>query len=111
MIKKKDAGWVVQNALGSRLSSLTFMADDQRWRAQDIDEGAESAASKHQGPGASLDARVHDRFSKAIRAQVERPLKEGEFLAVLEGQGFTPMGGLRLNHHESSQLVRGEVER
>jgi hypothetical protein len=109
-IRREAKGWVVQNALGSRISALVFMADDALWRVENVRDGAEGVATKGQGELPSLDAVVQDRFSKPIRSRLESPLKEGEFLARIEGQGFTPSGGLSLNHHESSGLVRGEVE-
>jgi len=111
VIKRKDGAWVVQNALGSRLSELVFMADDAVWRVGDTRDGSESAATKDSGKFPELDSRVRDRFSDSLRAEFTRPLKEGEFVARVEGQGFTPSGGLRLNHHDSDGLVRGEVER
>lgn len=113
VIKKKDGVWIVQNALGSRVSSISFMADDAVWSVDDIRDGSEGAAVK--GPSKFIQpegqSRAKDRFSDALRARMERPLKEGEFLARVEGQAFTPSGGLRLNHHDSSSVVRGEVER
>ena len=113
IIKKKDGGWVVQNALGNRLASMMFMADDAIWHVDDIRDGSEGAASQRSGelPALDLDLKVADRFSSGLRSSFTRPLKEGEFLATIEGQGFTPSGGLRLEHHDSVNLVRGEVER
>jgi hypothetical protein len=111
VIKKKDGTWVVQNALGSTLASMVFMADDAVWTVTDIRDGSEGAASKGKPEFPELDQRVRDRFGAHLRDEFDRPLKEGEFLAKLVGQGFTPSGGLRINHHESLNLVRGEVER
>ncbi len=112
VIKKKDSGWVVQNALGSRLTGMMFMADDRVWHVEDLRDGSEGVASvdgHKELP--SLDAKVLTRFSPSLLDEIRRPLKEGEFLATTEGQGFTPSGGLKIQHHDSVNLVRGEVER
>lgn len=110
VIKRKAGGWVVQNALGSTVSTIVFMADDAVWMAREVREGAEGTAEKTKTLLPELDERVHTRFSDRLLAQFKRPLKEGEFLATIDGQGFTPSGGLRLDHHDSEHLVRGEVE-
>ena len=111
VIKKKDNVWVVQNALGSPLTTMVFMADDVLWRVSELRDGAEGAASKGGGELPTLDPKAADRFSASLRNEFIRPLKEGQFLAMLEGPGFTPSGGLTLKHHDSANLVRGEVER
>ena len=113
VIKKKDGVWMVQNALGSRLTSMVFMADDVLWVVTEVRDGAEAAASRPKPVDdlPALDPRSGNRFSASLRAEFQRSLKEGEFLAKIEGQGFTPTGGLRLSHHDSMNLVRGEVER
>lgn len=111
VIKRKDGGWVVQNALGGRIDAMVFMADDALWKVTGLPDGSEGAAVKGAGSELpELDAKAADRFSPDLRAQFARPLKEGEFLASLQGQAFTPSGGLRLSQHDSGNLVRGEVE-
>ena len=91
--------------------SMVFMADDAVWSIGELRDGSEGAAAKGPFTFPVLDGRASNRFGASLRAEFERPLKEGEFLAKIEGQGFTPSGGLRLNHHDSANLVRGEVER
>ena len=111
VIKRQDEGWSVQNALGAPISVMVFMADDAEWRVEDVRDGAERAARRGKGVVPALDPSSSDRFSALAHAVVERQLKEGEFLALINGQAFTPSGGLKLNHHDSEQLVRGEFER
>jgi hypothetical protein len=38
-------------------------------------------------------------------------LADGEFLAELPESDLMPGGGLRLNHHDSVQIVRGGFEK
>jgi len=111
LLKKKDGAWVVQNALGSRVVSMVFMADDRLWMVADLRDGAEATGAKQSGGLPHFEGPAANRFSAELQQKFAAPLKEGEFLATVEGQGFTPSGGLRLTEHDSGNLVRGEVER
>lgn len=109
--KRKDGGWVVQNALGSKIDTMLFMGDDALWKVSGVRDGAEARAEKAAFKDLpKLEGKAADRFSHSVKLRFERYLKEGEFVASVDGQGFTPSGGLRLSEHDSGNLVRGTVE-
>lgn len=109
--KRKDGGWVVQNALGSTIDAMVFMADDALWKVAGLRDGSEGAAARASRDDLpKLEGKAADRFGYAVKARLERPLKESEFVASVEGQGFTPSGGLRLSEHDSRNFVRGTVD-
>jgi len=111
VVKQGPKGVTVQNALGEKVQHLVVATADGNWAVDELRDGHEATAtrvSSWQPP--ELGVNATKRFAARVLEQVNRPLKPGEFVAELDGSGFLPNGGLRLNHHDSLQVVRGEVE-
>lgn len=112
LVKKKGDGWVVQNALGQKLTQVMIQLGDRTWRVKDVPDGAERPLLVDSGLGPpALLGRAEQRFDRSVRtSMVDAPLHDREFLASMTGQGFVPTGGMRLQLHDSDHIVRGEVE-
>ncbi len=111
VVKQGPKGVTVQNALGERVRHLVVATADGTFEVSDLRDGSEATASRvahWRAPELGLNAAK--RFNPRVHEQLDRPLRAGEFVAEVEGSGFLPTGGLRLNHHDSLQVVRGEVE-
>ena len=112
VVKEDGDGLKVQNALGARIAELRVVWKGTEYSAQGVRDGGETRLAQAKQPGAvDLEARAVTRFDEAGFERVRDGLKEGEFLARLDGPAFTPLGGLALSHHESAHLVRGAVHR
>jgi hypothetical protein len=109
VLKRSADGWAVQNALGHRIAEVAVSIDGVTWGANDVSDGGEAALIRgkevlYHGNAAAR------RFGHQVADRiVHEALKDGEFLARLEGEGFLPTGGLRLSLHASQHWVRGEV--
>ncbi|MEW5743375.1 MAG: hypothetical protein AB1938_30980 [Myxococcota bacterium] len=110
-LKKSGDGWAVQNALGHRVAEVAVNIDGVTWSARDVRDGGEAALLRgedvrYRGNAAAA------RFGPMVADRIaHEEMKDGEFLARLEGEGFLPTGGIRLALHASEHWVRGEVER
>lgn len=105
----------VQNALGAQILELRLRWKGRDWTVAALDDGAAAAAVALAPTASALAAedsfklRGADRFAAEVPARLVQPLGEGEFLARVRGEGFTPLGGLTLEQHESQHLIRGTV--
>lgn len=110
-LKQQGNTWVVQNALGHRLTSVAVRIDGVTWEATDVRDGGEAQLRRGAGPR-YRGGNEGRRFAPAVPDAIARQdLGDGQFLARLEGEGFLPTGGVRLSLHASEHWVRGEVER
>ena len=111
VVKKQGSEVRVQNALGSEIDYAQVRLDDGLYTLTSLKDGEEKAAVKQSSSTApqlgTLDKRISDDGRQALTAK----LREGEFLAALKGPGFTPVGGLSLEHTDSRHLVRGGYEK
>jgi hypothetical protein len=118
MVRHNGTSWLVQNALGADAERLTVSTKDGYFEVQHLRDDAEAVAQPVASPTLPIvredaEPRFGDamlRFGEAMLSHESRPLAQGEFLAEVKGLGFLPSGGLRLAHHDSWQIVRGEVE-
>ncbi|MBX5480801.1 MAG: hypothetical protein IRZ16_02965 [Myxococcaceae bacterium] len=115
LVKRLGDGSIeVQNALGSDITVARVNVDQVDYFVRDVRDGG-SRRAEPVAPGAAVqDASLQEfnsRFDSRVGLRIREPLREGEFLAQLEGPALLPVGGLRLSHHSSAHLVRGEVER
>ena len=111
VVVKTDGTTVkVQNALGGHVEQLKVMVNDHLYVARDLDEGQEKVATAGT-EGTHSSAAFTARAGPLVNARMMRPLKELDFVAVLDGPGFTPLGGLTLTHDASRHVVMGQVER
>lgn len=110
IVKRKGNGWVVQNALGVKVERLALNVDGRFFSGGPVRDGGEDELQA----GNTLDVTAttaSSRFGATVmRTVTERPLKPGEFLARVEGQGLVPTGGIGLQLHEGEHWVRGEYE-
>lgn len=109
VVKDGAGGPRVQNALGHRVRQVWVRQGGEDFHATELRDGGETPLKKGRPPDEGLEPEPARRFDGAAGVRVMKPLEDGEFLAVLEGPGFTPLGGLRLMHHDSRHVVRGEV--
>ncbi|MFZ5468146.1 MAG: hypothetical protein ACOZIN_01810, partial [Myxococcota bacterium] len=102
---------LVKNALGSRIRRAKFRWNDELWGVEDLAEGAEGRAVPRGTQEASFWelAGVHHRLTPS-GVVLEEGLKEGEFLAHVDGPSLLPLGGVRIQPHDAEHLIRGEVE-
>ncbi|HLL53292.1 MAG TPA: hypothetical protein VK447_07095 [Myxococcaceae bacterium] len=116
LVVKREGGRVrVQNGLGSTVRWAVVRSGDELLEVRDLSDGGESTATKG-ATQASL-SRWEDevrepsmRFGQLARVRLKMELENGEFLALLDGPGPLPLGGITAEHHDSRHLVRGEVE-
>ncbi|MBX7099050.1 MAG: hypothetical protein K1X89_15170 [Myxococcaceae bacterium] len=112
VVVKEAGGQVrVQNALGAPVSSLAVALGTQVYVVKGLRDGEEGVAQPDGLPELALSRAAAARFAEPVRDRLSAQLRSGEFVAALEGQGFTPTAGLRVSHSDSAHLVRGEVER
>jgi hypothetical protein len=110
LVVKKEGGTVrLQNALGGHLDSVEVNLNGNQYRALELNDGEEKVATPTEDR-LKVSPELIARASEPTRAVLDAPLREGEFLAWMQGSGFTPLGGLVLNQHGSRHLVRGSVE-
>jgi hypothetical protein len=101
----------VQNALGADAESIELRVGERYFRATNVKDGAEAVAEPVPSRSGVIDSSIDKRLSPEARAVLESSLNDGDFNAVLEGVGFTPLGGLRLSIADSRHVVRGSAER
>jgi len=111
VLKQDGKGWVVQNALGQKVASVSVGIDGQTWSAGEVRDGGEARLTRGAGDGFQGHAAATRFAPQVADSLVHDPLGDGQFLARLEGEGFLPTGGIRLSLHASEHWVRGEVER
>jgi hypothetical protein len=109
-LKQKDSMWVVQNALGGDLAQVQVDIDGVTWEALNVRDGSEKALYQRSQPELlTLAAAPGARFRDEVRsfAMLEH---SGQFVALMEGQGFVPTGGVRTSLHEGRHVIIGEVD-
>ncbi len=112
VVKQTGSAVRVQNALGGEIDYLQLRVGGKVYSLSSLKDGEEKDA-KESGSAASapqlgtLDKRISNDAKRALVAK----LREGEFVAALKGSGFTPLGGLQLEHTDSRHLVRGGYEK
>lgn len=112
LVVKKEGDQVrVQNALGSEVDYAQVRLSDGVYTISSLKDGEEKAATKQNGSSAPQLGTLDKRISDAGKQVLTSKLREGEFLAALKGPGFTPLGGLSLEHTDSRHIVRGGYER
>lgn len=113
LVKADGSALKVQNALGARVDHLVLSWKGYLYELRDLRDGGEKALVHVSGPPPQpqLGALAATRFDAEVGARTTQGLREGEYVALLDGPGFAQLGGLRLSHHQSSHLVRGSVHR
>jgi hypothetical protein len=110
VVKPSPAGLKVQNALGAKVKSITVCTEKGVFEAHDLPDGSEVIAQEVAAYTVPTTSMSDGRFSVETLKRRDRPIASGQFVAQVEGLGFLPGAGLRLNHHDSLQIVRGEFE-
>lgn len=115
VVKKRQNGELeLQNALGSELRTARVRIDQREYIVRDVRDGGSRTLEpwpiSAEVPESTLNTYA-SRFDARVGTRVKRALEEGEFIAHVAGPSLLPQGGLRLSHHSSEQLIRGEVER
>ncbi len=104
---------VVENALGADVREVHVKVGERVWRLGAVEDGGRTEVGWAQSelmddadfrPWAS-------RFRPEVLAKVDRALGDGEFLALVDGPGFLPTGGVKPAWFDSGHVVRGEVAR
>lgn len=113
LVVKADGGALrVQNALGGEVDYLQLRSGGKLYTLASLKDGEEKEAKEAPGgsTGPSLGT-LDKRISADGRQALTAKLREGEFIASLKGAGFTPLGGLELEHTDSRHIVRGGYEK
>jgi hypothetical protein len=110
VVKKSGNAVKVQNALGAKVARLFVEVDGLVYEADDLRDGSEQVARLSASKAPELGVNASKRFGPHVIERIRAPLSEGEFQAELEEPGLLPTGGLRLNHHDSLEVVRGGYE-
>jgi hypothetical protein len=110
VVKKSGNTVKVQNALGAKVERLYVSVDGLVYEADDLRDGSEVVAKVSANRPPELGVNASKRFGAHVMEQLRLPLAEGEFQAELPESDLMPTGGLRLNHHDSLQVVRGGFE-
>jgi hypothetical protein len=111
VVKHSGATVRVQNALGSQLEYALLRLPDGAYTVASVRDGEETVATLQNGAPLPQLGALDKRISDDARVALTAKLREGEFVALLSGPGFTPLGGLSLEHSQSRHLVRGGYER
>lgn len=113
VVKSKGDGFVLQNGLGHHIGTVWLRMGDELLQARDVRDGGEVALKRGELVDESTLALLAEvRFVEAYwRPVVMAPVTDGQFLAVIDGPGFVPTGGVNMKLHEGKHVVRGEVER
>jgi hypothetical protein len=115
--RKEGEGWKVQNALGASLRAGYVLLEKKWYALPELADGAEGRVTEVQG--LHVDEAVHEFVSlppgvtsrgKEDVGGFGLPLKEGGFMARLEGPGFSPLAALQVQLHEGLHYVRGQVD-
>jgi len=101
----------VQNALGAKVRQLIVSVGGRLYEVNDLRDGAEAKAQPVGFRVPELGVNASKRFGPRAMALMREPLDDGGFLAELAESDLMPTGGLRLNHHDSLQIVRGAFEK
>lgn len=110
VVKKSGNAVKIQNALGAKASRLFVEVDGLVYEADELRDGAEATARLSSSHVPELGVNASKRFGPHLMERIRAPLSEGEFQAELGDSELMPTGGLRLNHHDSMQVVRGGFE-
>jgi hypothetical protein len=104
---------VFQNALGHPVSRVTVNLGGELWVAFGVADGAQKplAANSKTAQPFEPSSLLGERFSPDTLQNMQRPLEDGEFMAMLSDEGFVPTGGLKTEAHDDQSWVRGSVER
>ncbi|MCA3015411.1 MAG: hypothetical protein INH41_23730 [Myxococcaceae bacterium] len=112
LARRQGDGVVLQNALGVALETAWVQLEGELYVVSDVRDGGEATMrlaafvdpKSLELPGAS-------RFTPTVlEPLVLRALDDGEFLARVKGRGFVPTGGVDVELHDATHVVRGEVE-
>lgn len=114
LVAKREGGAVrVQNGLGAPIRWGLVKVGGGLFELHDLADGAEARFQLASGkqPEWQRDA-AEDlaRFSDDVVDRFKAPLAERDFVALLDGPGPLPLGGLSAEHDHSQHLMRGEVE-
>lgn len=111
IVKRKDKGYVLQNALGVKVDSIMVNVDGKFFTGGPVRDGGEvelTVGAPLTWSGNSASNRFDTRVSQVV---VTKPLQHLEFLAKLEGgQGLLPDGDIALQQEEGEHWVRGGFE-
>jgi hypothetical protein len=127
VVRREGPALRVQNALGAPLQTGYLRFGNKRYWLPEIADGAEGVATEASTEGGSAKERkvLEEKNVETVMsppAHVRRrvandrfggmflPLKEGEFVARLGGQGFGPLGGMKVELHEAIHYVGGQVD-
>jgi hypothetical protein len=108
-VTQKGQGVWLENALGFDLSEVSVNIAGSVYQGRGVRDGQSSLLLLV--PEVPISLGAESRFSQHLREQIEGPLKPNEFLARIESSGFLPSTGISATHHDSVNLVRGEVDR
>jgi hypothetical protein len=97
----------VQNALGAAVREIYVRRGQRLYVARALADGEEGTATACH-PAEAIHVENWPVHARA-RSLMTAPLQEGEFLAVVQGAPFLPVGDLALQHRGSEALVRGEI--
>ncbi|MBL8950165.1 MAG: hypothetical protein JNK82_05275 [Myxococcaceae bacterium] len=113
LVVKHDGSTVrAQNALGGELDYLQLRVGGKLYTLSSLKDGEEKEAKEAAaGAGGPQLGTLDKRISTEAKAALTAKLRDGEFIASMKGPGFTPLGGLQLEHTDSRHLVRGGYEK
>jgi hypothetical protein len=110
VVKKSGTAVRIQNALGAKVNRLFAEVDGLVYEVDDLRDGSEATAKLAAIRTPELGVNASKRFGAHAMERLRSPLENGEFQAELSESDLMPTGGLRLNHHDSLQVVRGGYE-
>lgn len=112
VVKANGPTVLVQNALESTITQAWVNVGGQLYRVGGLANGQQEAALpvKATEEEAIISA-LAGRLSPVGLDLVGRTPTDGHFIAILDGPGFTPLGGISVEHDDSHHVVVGEVER
>lgn len=118
LVVRREGGQVkVQNALGAPLQQGYLRLEAKVYALPPLADGAEGVATELEGrflvedlgDVMSLPTRLGSRM-RELGPDLLRPLEERTFVARLGGSGFGPLAALKVELHEGSHYVRGQVD-
>ncbi|HVG64136.1 MAG TPA: hypothetical protein VNA24_36570 [Hyalangium sp.] len=115
--RREGSGVKVQNALGAPLKEGYLRLGKKYYSLPELADGAEGLAVELERvkPQAGIADRVSlplgmKRRAKTTGPDFLRPLEEGHFLARMGGMGFGPLAAMKVELHEGTHYVRGQVD-
>ncbi len=102
---------VVENALGSDLREAWIQHEGRTYVVRQLADGDRGRAVEGAWEPEHFGGANRTRFDTRVSVRALRGLEDGEFVAWVDGPGPLPFGDLRLTHHSSGHVIRGEVDR